>query len=196
MSREYDDVATLSDAYVGMGQALRATQEYDDALNYFNRSLALYQRGDSKMSDVGTSYAYYHIAKTYVLQGQNEEALSLLDEVLETAEQYGDILLRARALLELGKAYYNLKELDQSFTFLNEAAQQARGLKGTYANVILQECYLNLAKYYNQVGNLEEALVNFRRYSLEQERMYQEQASRQVAEMQTVYEVERENQPD
>lgn len=190
LAREHDDAATLSDAYIGMGQALRATQEYDDALNYFNRSLALYQRGDSKMSDLGTGYAYYHIAKTYVLQGHNEEALSLLDEVLGTAEQYSDILLRARSLLELGKAYYNLKELDQSFTYLNEAAQQARGLKGTYANVILQECYLNLAKYYNQVGNLEEALVNFRRYSLEQERMYQEQASRQVAEMQTVYEVD------
>ena len=190
LSQKYDNSTTLSDAYVGMGQALRATQEYDDALNYFNRSLALYQRGDSKMSSLGTSYAYYHIAKTYVLQGHNEEALSLLDEVLGTAEQYGDILLRARSLLELGKAYYNLKELDQSFTYLNEAAQQARGLKGTYANVILQECYLNLAKYYNQVGNLEEALVNFRRYSLEQERMYQEQASRQVAEMQTVYEVD------
>ncbi len=190
LSQKYDNVATLSNAYVGIGQTLRATQEYDDALNYFNRSLALYQRGESKQSDLGTSYAYYHIAKTYVLQGHNEEALSLLDEVLETAEQHGDILLRARSLLELGKAYYNLSELDQSFAFLNEAAQQARGLKGTYANVILQECYLNLAKYYNQIGNLEEALVNFRRYSLEQERMYQEQASRQVAEMQTVYEVD------
>ena len=190
LSQQHDDAATLSDAYVGMGQTLRATQEYDDALNYFNRSLALHQRGDSRLGDVGTGYAYYHIAKTYVLQGHNEEALSLLEEVLETAERYGDILLRARSLLELGKAYYNLRELDQSFTFLNEAAQQARGLKGTYANVILQECYLNLAKYYNQVGNLEEALVNFRRYSLEQERMYQEQASRQVAEMQTVYEVD------
>jgi serine phosphatase RsbU (regulator of sigma subunit) len=190
LAGKHNDVATLSDAYVGMGQALRATQEYDDALNYFNRSLALHQRGDSKMSDLNTSYAYYHIGKTYVLQGHNEEAISLLDEALTTAEQYEDIVLQARSLLELGKAYYNLQELDLSFTYLNEAAQQARGLKGTYANVILQECYLNLAKYYNQVGNLEEALVNFRRYSLEQERMYQEQASRQVAEMQTVYEVD------
>ena len=190
LAQTYNNIIILSDAYVGMGQALRATQEYNEALNYFNRSLALYQRSDNALSALGTSYAYYHIGKTYLLQGNNEQSLSLLEEALETAEAYGDVSLRARSLLELGKAYYNLNDLEQSFSYLNEATQQAQGIKGTYANVILQECYLNLAKYYNQVGNLEEALVNFRRYSLEQERMFQEQASRQVAEQQTLYEVD------
>ena len=190
LAQKYSNLATLSDAYVGMGQALRATQEYDDALNYFNRSLALYQQSDDELSALGTSHAYYHIGKTYLLQGNNERALGLLEDALETAEVYGDVSLRAQSLLELGKAYYNLDDLEEAFTYLNEASQQAQGIKGTYANVILQECYLNLAKYYNQVGNLEEALVNFRRYSLEQERMFQEQASRQVAEMQAVYELD------
>ena len=190
LAQKYDNLETLSNAYVGMGQALRATQEYDDALVYFNRSLALHQQDDDELGALGTSYAYYHIGKTYLLQGNNERALGLLEEALETAEVYGDVSLRAQSLLELGKAYYNLDDLDQSFTYLNEATQQAQGIKGTYANIILQECYLNLAKYYNQVDNLEEALVNFRRYSLEQERMFQEQASRQVAEMQAVYELD------
>ena len=190
LAQKYGNSTTLSEAYVGMGQALRATQEYDDALNYFNRSLALYQRNSNELSPLGTSYAYYHIGKTYMLQGNAEQALDLLDEALETAEVYGDVSLRALCLLELGKAYYNLNDLEQSFSFLSEASQQAQGIKGTYANVILQECYLNLAKYYNQIGNLEEALVNFRRYSLEQDRMFQEQASRQVAEMQAVYELD------
>ena len=190
LAQKYEDAPTLSKAYVGMGQALRATQEYDDALSYFNRSLALYQRDDNDLSVLGTSYAYYHIGKTYLLQGNAEQALSLLEEALETAEVYGDVSLRASALLELGKAYYNLEDLEQAFSYLSEASQQAQGIKGTHANVILQECYLNLAKYYNQIDNLEEALVNFRRYSLEQERMYQEQASRQVAEMQAVYELD------
>ena len=190
LAQKYNNTVTLSEAYLGMGQALRATQEYSDALNYFNRSLALYQRSDSERSALGTSYAYYHIGKTYLLQGNNEQALGLLEEVLETAEAYGDVSLRARSLLELGKAYYNLNDLDQAFSYLNEATQQAQGIKGTYASVTLQECYLNLSKYYNQVGNLEEALVNMRRSNLEQERMYQEQAIRQVVEQQTVYEVD------
>ena len=190
LAQKYGNTVTLSDAYVGMGQALRATQEYDDALNYFNRSLALYQRSDNERSTLGTSYAYYHIGKTYLLQGNNEKALGLLEEALETAEIYGDVSLHALSLLELGKAYYKLDDLDQSFSYLNEATQEAQGIKGTYANVILQECYLNLSKYYNQVGNLEEAMVNIRRHTLELERMYQEQASRQVAEFQTVYEVD------
>ena len=190
IAQKYKSTVALSNAYLGMGQTLRATQEYDDALNYFNRSLALYQRNDYQLSTLETSRTYYHIGKTYLLQGNSELALGLLEEADEVAIEYGDVSLHARVLLEIGKAYYNLDDLEQAFTYLNEATQQARGIKGTYANVILQECYLNLAKYYNRVDDQEEALVNFRRYSLEQERMYQEQATRQVAEMQAVYELD------
>ena len=190
LAQKYSNLNVLSNAYVGMGQALRATQEYDDALNYFNRSLALYQNRDDAFSALGISYAYYHIGKTYLLQNKNEQALSLLEEALETAEEYGDVSLRARSMLDLGKAYYNLNNLAQSFSYLNEATQQAQGIKGTYANLILQECYLNLSKYYYRIGEVEEAMVNMRRHTLELERMYQEQAIQRVAESQTVYEVD------
>ena len=138
LAQKHDNFLTLAESYVGMGQALRATQEYDDALNYFNRSLALYQQNDSERSTLGISYAYYHIGKTYLLQGNSEQALDLLEGVAETAEVYGDVSLHTLSLLELGKAYYNLDDLDQSFSYLNEATQQAQGIKGTYANVILQ----------------------------------------------------------
>lgn len=175
----------LSDAYINMGEVLQQSQDFEGALEYFRRSLALDQ---NNYDELGVSRAYFNIGKTFILQGENEQALNLLEEALEISEQYNNLPLKAQATLELGRAYYNLNDLERSFTFLNQSLNAAKKL-GT--SPILKDCYFNIAKYYDKVGDLENALVHFRLYDIEKERLYEKEKAQKVAEIETLYELDK-----
>lgn len=175
----------LSDAYINMGEVLQQSQDFEGALEYFRRSLALDQNNND---EIGMSWAYFNIGKTFIMQGENEQALNLLEEALEISKQYNNLPLQAKAFLELGRAYYNLNDLEQSFTFLNQSLNSAKKL-GT--SPILMDCYLSMAKYYDRVGDLENALVHFKLYDIEKERLYEKEKAQKVAEIETLYELDK-----
>lgn len=175
----------LSDAYINMGEVLQQSQDFEGALEYFRRSLALDQNNSDEL---GVSRAYFNIGKTFIMQGENEQALNLLEEALEISEQYNNLPLKAQATLELGRAYYNLDNLEQSFLFLNQSLNTAKKL-GTSA--ILKDCYFNIAKYYDRVDDLENALIHFRLYDIEKERLYEKEKAQKVAEIETLYDLDK-----
>ncbi len=175
----------LSAAYIGMGEVLLQLQNFEGALDYFKKSIAL-ERTQNGDPTLGTSYAYYSIGRTFIMQGENEQAIKLLEDALRISEQYGNLPLQAKASLELGKAYYNLNDLDQAFTFLNRSLGYAKKL-GT--STILKDCYLNMANYYYRVGDLESALVYFKFYDIEKERLYEKESAQKIAEVELLYEM-------
>lgn len=185
LSRKYEKDYELSSAYISMGEVLRETEDYEGALDFFRKALALDR---SNEDDKGMSYAYYNIGRTRILQQENERAISLLEGALDLAEDFGDLMLQAKATLELGKAYMNLNQLDKAFEYLNRSLGLAKKI-GT--SPILKECYLSIANYYYRVGDFEEALVNFRIYDLEQQRLYEIESAQRIAEIETVYETDK-----
>lgn len=184
-AKAFDDTTTLSAAYIGIGEVNMATGEYDVALEYFHRVLSINQVYKTK----DLAYAYFNIGKTYRLQNQSKEAIPLLEEALSMAKSEENRSLQAKSLLELGKVYYELDELDQCFSYFNQSRQQAP-LNTVGSNEILRDCYRQLAKYYSRIGDLENALINMGLYDHEQRRAYQLETARRFAEMETVYESE------
>ena len=188
LAQKYELAHELSSAYISMGEVLRSTEDFQGAMDYFRRSLNLDRQNED---NAGISYAYLNIGKTLVLQGEYERAISLLEGALEISEDFGDLLLQARASLELGKAYYNLKDMEKAFDFLNKSLAYA---KRVGLGTLLQECYINMANYYYSVGELENALVYFKFYDLEKERLYEQESAKRIAEMETVYELNKKEQ--
>ncbi|MDF9795685.1 serine phosphatase RsbU (regulator of sigma subunit)/uncharacterized protein HemY [Catalinimonas alkaloidigena] len=185
LSRKYNKDYELSSAYISMGEVLRETEDYEGALDFFRKALALDR---SNEDDRGMSYAYYNIGRTRILQQENERAISLLEGALDLAEDFDDLMLQTKATLELGRAYMSLNQLDKAFEYLNRSLGHAKKIG---ASPILKDCYLNIANYYSRVGNLEQAMVNFKFYDLEQQRLYEYESAKRIAEIETVYETDK-----
>jgi len=184
LSRSADNAYTLSSAFIGLGEVAIAKENYDSALYYFEKALAIDQKSGEEIS---ISYAYHGIGKTYLLQGKYEEALDLLEQSLELAEKYGDQLLQASVMLEIGKAFYQLEQYEATITFLQQSKNLAEKIQAMH---VLSDCYQELAKYYNKIGDLENALVYFRLIILTNEKMYEENAAKRIAEIETKYNLE------
>ncbi|MEQ9441615.1 MAG: tetratricopeptide repeat protein [Cyclobacteriaceae bacterium] len=177
------DTTTLSSAYIGIGKVNIETEDYDAALESFQRAISINQERETGQ----LAFAYYNIGKTYLLQGQPKQAIPLLEEALAMSENFKYRSLQAKALLELSKTYYSLGELDQCFSYLTQSLKQApRNTLGS--SEILRECYKELSKYYHRVGDLENAIVNYGLYDLERNRAFQAETAQRFAEMETVYE--------
>ncbi len=188
VSEKYNLPYNLSSAYIGLGEVELALTDYEEALEYFNKALALDTLSNDSTGTGGeSSYAYYSIGKTYVLQEKNDEALQMLEKSIIKANIKSDQLLQAKIFLELGKVNYNLTQLDSTINYLNQSKAIAEKIQ---ASSILRECYLELAKYYNRIGDLENALVNFRLIILIDEKLFAEQNAKQIAEIETLYDVE------
>ncbi|MEM9672310.1 MAG: tetratricopeptide repeat protein, partial [Bacteroidota bacterium] len=178
-----EDTATLSATYIGIGEVNIETENYDAALDNFKRVLGLNQNREG----AEIAYAYYNIGRTYLLQEQPKQAIPLLEEAINLGERYENRLLQAKSLLELGKVYYELGDLEQCLNYLNQCQSQApRNVKGS--NEVLMECYNELAKYYNRVGDLENAIVYLGLHKYQQELAYQIESARLFAEMSAFYE--------
>lgn len=183
-AERFQDTITLSSAYIGIGKVYIETEEYDLALEFFQRVLALNRDRETAQ----LAFAFYNIGRTYLLQKQPTQAIPLLEEALQMAENYENRSLKAKALLELGKTYYELGELDQCFAYLTQSKSQAPlNLQGS--NEIVRECYRQLSKYYHHIGDLENALYNQGLYDLELKKSFQEETARLFAEMETIHEL-------
>ncbi len=182
-SQKYGLTSELSASYINMGEVLQQLQDFEGALDYFRKSLALV-RDD----ELGMSYAYFNIGKTFIMQGENEQALNLLEGALEIAEQYGNLWLQANSSLELGKAYYNLNDLEQTFNYLNRSLNYAKKLG---ASAIIKDGYFQMANYYYRIGDLENALIYYKLYDIEKEQIYEREKAQLIVEAQTLYELEK-----
>ena len=171
----------LANAYLSMGEVSSAVEEYENAQDYFKKALQIERNTEN---DEGVSYVYLNMGKTFVAQGDSERALPLLEDALQTAEDYSDVMMQGKVALELGKAHYNLKNMEDAFSYLNRSLRHAKRV-GT--SPLLKECYHNMANYYYSIGDLENALVYFKFYDLEQERLYEQESAERMAEMATRY---------
>lgn len=184
-AERFQDTTTLSSAYIGIGKVYIETEEYDLALAFFQRVLGLNR--DRETSQL--AFAFYNIGRTYLLQKQPTQAIPLLEEALDMAEDYENRSLKAKALLELGKTYYELGEMDQCFAYLTQSKNQAPlNIQGS--SEIIRECYQQLSKYYNSIGDLENTIVYMGLYNLELKKSFQLETARLFAEMEAIYNTE------
>lgn len=188
LARKHELNATLSSVHISLGEVALERREYDTAMYYFNEALAI----DQANNDVsGTAYSYYNIGKTYTLVGENEKAINQLQTGLDIAEQYSNLMLRTRILLEFGRAYYNMESYEKAIDYLKQSLEQAQRINSL---ALLRDCYLTLAKYYDKMGDLENALIHFKLFSLLKDRMYREESTKRITEIETMYELDKKEQ--
>ncbi len=171
-------LSTIGDMYLKESKA-------EDAQVYLNDALTIeLQIGNLRR----LSWLYLKLGQTMLLQSNWAQATTHLEKAYSYAADVGNLGLQADALVELGKAYAGTGQTDTAIEYLKQSLNLARR---SNTRPVLLNCYRNLAKIYDQIGDIENAFVYFNFYMRENEAINTREAGRRIAEAEALYELDK-----
>lgn len=177
----------LAEVYGQLGHMYEKAEVYDSAWYYENKALTLYNKFDNMPG----------VARVY----------DNLGSILEDKEQYGEARLwfekasELNRILEndvelvgnynnLGDCYRKLGRLDSGFYFTSKALELSRRLELRYQE---SSALRDLSKVYLDSGQSDLGYTYLDESSALYEELYSQESGRQVALLQTLYDLERKN---
>ncbi|GAA5034775.1 hypothetical protein GCM10011506_29120 [Marivirga lumbricoides] len=185
LARKNGESYNLATTYSNIGNYYLSLNKNDSALYHFQKAMEI----DSTAGDsVGLAYSYFDVAKVYRQQEDSLRTIEFLLAAQDLAEQQAMPELLARIGLELGDFFIDKLLYQKAISELKNslAISQRINSKG-----ILKDSYQKLAKYYDKVGDKDNALVYMRLYMLESEKKYREENIKSIAEIETLYNIEK-----
>lgn len=185
LARKNGESYNLATTYSNIGNYYLSLNKDDSALFHFQKAMEI----DSIAGDsIGLAYSYFDIAKVYRQQEDSILTIKFLLQAQGLAQEQSMPELLARIGLELGDFYIDKQQYQRAITELKNslAISQRINSKG-----ILKDSYQKLAKYYDKVGDKDNALVYMRLYMLESEKKYREENIKSIAEIETLYNIEK-----
>jgi tetratricopeptide (TPR) repeat protein len=170
-----------------IGHLFEKSGRYDSALIYENNALEIStQLGDSST----VAMLYENIGSILEDQHQLKEARSYFLKALELNTRLNNKVAQVSNYNNVGDSYRKLKEEDSALYYTNAALLAARSLELQYQE---SAALRDLGKIYFQLGDAARA-YNYQEEAREiYEELYSEESRRQMALLQTLFDVERKN---
>ncbi|MBK9290648.1 MAG: sensor histidine kinase [Bacteroidetes bacterium] len=164
-----------------LGTIYEALGQYDDALKYYNRAYA-----KAKEYDIpeGLSVALSNIGELYANRNEPQTALEYFREAITIDEQTGDLIGSAITRLNIAAMHIGLKQWDSALMHF-ERAQSIAEQYNSYD--LLNKVYSGLTRLYEARGDYRKALEMYRLARNAQDSVYNEAASKQLAEIKARY---------
>ncbi|MFC2111415.1 tetratricopeptide repeat protein [Bacteroidota bacterium] len=160
-------------------------EQEDKAMEYYNKALDLSKENDM----IGAkAICLNNIGELLVKRNKLEEALRYFLETHEIDKTTGDKFGGVYTLLNLGATYCDLKDYSNSIKHYNLALTDAVELNAT---MLESKIYAGLAESYEQMNDSKKALYYFKKFKLLNDSVFNQDKSKQIAEMQTKYETEK-----
>ena len=125
----------MAKVFLGLGTAYRKINDFDRAVEYSEKAVAIYDAAENIMTVIKTKV---QIAAVYVLMQRRDEALPLLEQAIQQLRELGNLEEEGMAVVELAK----LKLLQGEFDEAEDLCRRAQSL--------LPESHLYLA-WINQI---------------------------------------------
>jgi tetratricopeptide (TPR) repeat protein/DNA-binding CsgD family transcriptional regulator len=173
--------------YGCIGHSYEKKQQYPKALEYQQKALGYYQQ----VNDLrGTATILENIGSIYEDLENYAGARNYFLKALRLNEQTRDSLSMIINLNNLGDSYRKTQQHEQAIRHSGQALDLATRLNDQYQVV---SAYKDLSKAYNQAGRYQEAYDNLEKGRNLYEEMYGTETQRQLALLQTLFELERKN---
>lgn len=178
---EYAIATSLSN----IGDSFLEQTLIDSALSYYLKALKVDESvGDS----IAMTYSYFNIGMAHRMSSEFDSAEYYLLISKKLSEKQLDKEINTSILLELGNLYADKQAYDVAIQYLKQSISIAQKID---AAPILRDCYNSLAKFYDQVGDAQNALIYFKLYTLQMEKIYYSESANRIAEAQAVYNLEK-----
>jgi tetratricopeptide (TPR) repeat protein len=175
----------LARVYNNLGTVYRKKNDYQKALNVYDKSLKIKQLQKDKK---GIASTLTNIGIVYRYQGDLSKALDYQYQSLKIEEEIQHPYGISASHTTIGEIYI----LQKKYADAQKSYQQALSVaqkSGTKEQ--MQNAYYGLFQTDSLQGKINSALANFQQYSTLKDELYNEEKSRQMIQMQTLYETEK-----
>jgi tetratricopeptide (TPR) repeat protein len=158
-------------------------QLYEKALKYFNQAYQLSEKAGKKFAD-----PLSNIGSIYFKQGNYQRAVEYYEKALEIERANNNRLGVLNVVTNLGITFTKAKQPKPASAYLTEAMALSDELQ---AFTSLPTIYKALAENYAKQGMMKEAYETELKYDEVREKIYGEESSRNIAQMEMVMNFQR-----
>ncbi|HWY11233.1 MAG TPA: tetratricopeptide repeat protein [Bacteroidia bacterium] len=168
----------------GLGGVLMFTDEWEKAIECFNRGLVSSREGDNSLieSKILSDMAnYYFKKKDYQL------ALEYQNQSLEIRKKKSFANAAITNYIQLAEIYFILGKLDEAIKYGTMAAEESAKLN---VMIKLYEAHDILAKVYEKAGQMDKAFSHFKQYHKYKEEVHNLEAIKKVEQLRSNHKME------
>ena len=159
--------------------------DYEKALSHFQESLVIRKAINDKNGAASTELA---LGETYFTLYDYEKALQHFMEALSIATEIDNKWSLISAMLSIGDIYLAMDQYGKVLQYLNGAQEMAREIN---SKALTARSYHSLSEYYESINENKAALDYFKLYAALNDSIYNDETSKQITAMQTLYETEK-----
>ena len=182
LSRKFNEPRQEAITALGLTDAWIASEHHDSATLFLRRARLL---ADTLQDDQLLSYCFRNYA---LIAGSKNHVSTATRYYLEAIEIAPNARDRAIFYNQLGDLYHQNHRYAEAINYLKSAEVIAQEIG---ANQLLEPIYRSLGSAWEQVGNIEEALLVSQRYINLRDSIFSVRIRTEVAELTTKYEAER-----
>lgn len=182
------DINNQGKCYSNIGITYRAMKNYDAAVQNFNKGIDCYNETGN---EAGLINIMFNLGTTYFYQNKNDEAYQFFKRHLEISEKNNDKISMSLAHHNLGAVENNRNNYSNAIFHLYESIRILKEQK-LLPNQI--NSYMVLSEVYENMGDLKNALINFKLYKKIQDSVFQIDKEKQAAELEAKFQNEKKAQ--
>ncbi len=171
----------LLSIYNNYGVLKEMKVEYDSALFYYEKGLALKQKINDQ---VGIPYSLNNIAGVFVLRKQFDKAEENYQKALEIRKKINDTVGIAENYSYLGDLHLMQKDFKKAIGFYQKSTEITD--KHKYLG-LSQDSYHKISECYENLGEHQNALQNFKKFSALKDSLINQETNSKIAELEVKF---------
>lgn len=188
ISQSLNDGQGIMRAFNNIGWLHKQSGRLSEALDSFQKALDWVETSPDPNSKI---YIQNNMGEIYFAQGQYQRALAFFNVALSAVRKSGLKERTAWGHHNVGLTYLKLNQLRDARYHLLESLNISAAEN---FNELISENNKSLSELYALQGQYETALTHYQRFKASADSVFNEERSRQIVEMQTKYDSERQKQ--
>ncbi len=164
-----------------LGNLHNSLQLYDQALNYYTEAWKLSERSGHAFPD-----PLINIGNVFFQQGNNQRAIEYYLRAMDLVKKQNNRLSEVSLLTNIGTVYLRAGQPNEAKRYLDQAMALANELG---ASLDMPQILKSLAATYAKQGKMNEAYQTMLEFIEVQEKIYGEESSRKIAQMDVAMEL-------
>lgn len=171
-----------------IGLAYEMTGKLDTALIFYNQSMTFNQ---AIGSTVGLAICNNSIGNIYLLKKEPKKALDFFKKAMVLSDKTNDTYYISQTHANLGRTYMEMEEMDKAKVQIDSFIHLSQTIR---SGLLIKESHLLFSQYYEHLNQFDVAFEFYKKAMQINDSIINEQNTRYLNELQTLYEAQQKEQ--